>query len=303
MNMNEPGDDGGARNRIDRDELVRRIRRRHTLGQRVMRIVVIAALTYVGVCLLASLFQRRFVYIPSHKLEGTPADVGLKFEQLTLVTDDGVEIDAWYVPAPQAKASAIFCHGNAGNISHRLHTIETLHNLDLNVLIFDYRGYGNSKGTPSEEGTYEDAGTAWRHLVETRGESPDRIVVVGRSLGGAIAIELARRKKPAALVVESTFTKIADVGQAHFPFIPVRLLLRYRYDSIGKVPHIECPKLFFHGNKDGLIDLSLGKKLYEAAAEPKRFIETPGGHNEAGFEYSPEYTKRMAAFLDEVLSP
>lgn len=277
--------------------------RRHHLRYRVMRLVIIAILTYVGVCVLVSLFQRRLVYFPSRSYDGTPRDVGLEYEELTLTTSDGVSIGAWYVPSPKAKGSAIFCHGNAGNISHRLEWINLLHDLGLNVLIFDYRGFGRSEGRPSEKGTYEDAETAWRHLVDTRGESPDRIILFGRSLGGGVAIELARRHPPAALVVESTFTNLVDVGQLHFRFIPVRFLLIYRYDSIAKVPHIKCPKLFFHGSTDGLIPISLGRKLFEAAAEPKQFIETPGGHNEAGFTYSPEYTAQLAAFIDNVLSP
>lgn len=277
--------------------------KRYTLGHRVMRLVVIAFLTYVGVCVLLSLFQRRLIYFPSRTYDGTPADVGLDYEELALKTSDGLAIGAWYVPSANAKGSIIFCHGNAGNISNRLHSTKLLHNMGLNVLIFDYRGFGRSEGKPSELGTYEDAETAWRHLVQTRGESPDRIILFGRSLGGAVAIELAKRHPPAALVVESTFTKLVDVGRAHFPFLPVRLLLTYRYDSIAKVPHITCPKLFFHGTMDGLIPISFGRKLYEAAAEPKEFVETPGSHNESGYTYSPEYTTRLAEFIDEILSP
>jgi len=272
------------------------------LRYRAMRLVIIALLTYLGVCLFLALFQRRFVYMPSPDFDGTPADVGLEYEDLTLTTSDGLAIGAWYVPRADAKGSAIFCHGNAGNISHRLHTIDTLHNLGLNVLIFDYRGFGRSEGKPSEKGTYEDAEAAWRYLVEARGESPDRIVVVGRSLGGGVAIELAKRHEPGALVVESTFTTLPDVAKENFWFLPVRFLMIYQYDSIAKVPHIKCPKLFLHGNMDGLIPITLGRKLFEAAAEPKQFIETPGGHNEAGFTYSPEYTAEFGAFIDEALS-
>jgi len=276
--------------------------RLHNLRYRAMRLVIIALLTYLGVCLFVALFQRRFIYVPSRAYDGTPADAGLQYEDLTLTTGDGLSIGAWYVPRTEAKASAIFCHGNAGNISHRIHTIDTLHNLGLNVLIFDYRGYGRSEGKPSEKGTYEDAETAWRYLVETRGESPNRVIVVGRSLGGGVAIELARRHEPGALVVESTFTNLVDAAREHFSFLPVRLLLIHRYDSIAKVPHIKCPKLFLHGNMDGLIPLTLGRKLFEAGAEPKQFIETPGGHNEAGFTYSPEYTAQLGAFIDDALS-
>ena len=188
--------------------------------------------------------------------------------------------------------------------------------MGIGVLIFDYRGFGLSEGRPTERGTYEDADAAWRYLIETRGERPERVVLFGRSLGGAVAIELARRlmnrptepgkpgvagsvPQPAALVVESTFTSILDIGRVHYPFLPIRLLVTYRYASIEKVGHISCPKLFMHGRDDTLIPLSNGRKLFEAAAEPKRFIETPGEHNEAGFTYSPEFTDRLRAFLEE----
>jgi fermentation-respiration switch protein FrsA (DUF1100 family) len=276
--------------------------KRQNLRYRAMRLVIIALLTYLGVCLFVALFQRRFVYIPSRTFEGTPADVGLEYEDLTLTSSDGLAIGAWYVPHADAKGSAIFCHGNAGNISHRVHEIDILHSVGLNVLVFDYRGFGRSEGKPSEKGTYRDAEAAWRYLVETRGESPERIVVIGRSLGGGVAIELAKRHEPAALVVESTFTSLPDVARENFWFLPVRSLMIYRYDSIAKVPHIKCPKLFLHGNMDGLIPITLGRKLFEAAAEPKQFIETPGGHNEAGFTYSPQYTAEFGAFINDALA-
>ena len=277
--------------------------RRPTVRGRVWRLFVYVLSAYVGVCVLISLFQSKLVYYPSRGYDMTPTDVGLDYEDLTLQTNDGLSIAAWYVPHPAAKGSVIFCHGNAGNISDRLHSVELLHRMGLNVLIFDYRGFGRSEGKPNEQGTYEDAETAWRHLVDWRGELPERVVLFGRSLGGGVAIELAKRHTPGALVVESTFTSLVDVGRVHFWFLPVRLLLTYRYDSIDKVPHVMCPKLFLHGRDDGLIPFRIGEKLFEAAAEPKQFIETPGGHNEAGFTYSPEFTDRVAAFIDEALSP
>ena len=251
--------------------------------------------------MLIELLQARLIYFPTRDYDSTPADVGLPFEDLTLLAGDGVAIAAWYVPHPEARGSIIFCHGNAGNISDRLLTVTLLHQAGYNVLIFDYRGYGRSKGRPSEEGTYLDAQAAWRHLSETLAEPAERIAIVGRSLGGAVAIELARRHTPGALVVESTFTSLVDVGRLHYPWLPVRWLLRYRYDSIAKVGHLGCPKLFFHGEDDGLIPLDMGRRLYEAAAEPKRFIETPGGHNSSGFTHSPDYAKQLATFLNEAL--
>ncbi len=267
--------------------------------RRLARLGRMVVLTYLGVCVVIALFQARLIYFPTRGCHATPADVGLSFEDLRLTTKDGVSIAAWYVPHPDPKGSVIFCHGNAGNMSDRLHSIKLLHDMGKSVLIFDYRGFGLSEGRPSEKGTYEDAEAAWRYLIETRDESPDRVVLFGRSLGGAVAIELARRHTPAALVVESTFTSVVDIGRAHYPFLPVRFLVTYRYASIEKVGQITCPKLFIHGRDDTLIPLSNGRKLFDAAAEPKQFIETPGEHNESGFTYSPMFTERLQAFLTE----
>lgn len=268
---------------------------------RVWRLLVVAILTYLGVCGLIRLLQSRLIYFPTRAYDATPKDLGLEFEDLTLTTDDGVAIAAWYVPCAEAKASLIFCHGNAGNISDRLESVAVFHRAGYNVLLFDYRGYGRSEGRPTEDGTYRDAEAAWAFLVNDKGQSSDRIVVFGRSLGGAVAIDLAKRRRPAALVVESSFTSLLDIGRLHYPLLPVRWLLSYRYDSLGKVPHIRCPKLFIHGVEDSLIPLANGRALFAAAAEPKEFLETPGGHNTGGFIQSPAYIARLTAFLDRAL--
>ena len=269
---------------------------------RVRRLLIVAVATYVGVCVLITALQTRLIYFPSREYEAYPPDVGLAFDDLTLHTSDGVNIAAWYIPHDRPMGSVIFFHGNAGNMADRLHSIKVLHDMGLNILIIDYRGYGRSEGKPSETGTYEDAEAAWRYLTETKGEAPNRVVLFGRSLGGAIAIELATRHQAAALVVESTFTSLRDIGRLHYRFLPVGLILTYRYESLAKVPRITCPKLFFHGRDDTLIPLENGRRLFEAAAEPKEFVETPGEHNEGGFTYSPEFGRRLEEFLHGVLA-
>ena len=272
---------------------------RHSI--RLRRLAIIALLTVVGVYVLVAFLQSRLLYFPSRHYLATPRDVGLVFEDCTLTTSDGLSIAAWYLPRVEANGSIIFCHGNAGNMADRLHDLTLMHRMGYNVLIFDYRGYGRSEGKPTEQGTYHDAQAAWRYLVETRGELPGRVILFGRSLGGAVAIELATRSEPGALVVESTFSSLIDVGKLHYPFLPVRLLLRYRYESIDKVASITCPKLFIHSTDDHLVPLDNARRLFEAAASPKMFIETPGGHNSGGYTYSPAYTDKLQAFLDESL--
>lgn len=269
---------------------------------RARRIGISVATVYAGVCIFLALFQSCLIYRPSGPYVVTPADVGLRYEEVTLLTDDGVRLGAWYVPHARAKGTVLFCHGNAGNISHRVAAIKGLHDFALNVLIFDYRGFGRSEGRPSEAGIYRDAETAWRFLVERRGEPPQRIVVFGRSLGGAVAIELASHHHPAALVVHSTFTRLADVAARLYWFLPVRWILRPEYASIDKIARVACPKLFVHGADDELIPIELGRRLFAAAGEPREFIEIPSGHNTSGFTAAAKYTEKLRAFLFDALS-
>ena len=274
--------------------------------RRVVGLMTIAASAYIAVCVLIYLFQARLVYFPSAEYHSTPADIGLAFEDVTFTTSDGLNIAAWYVPSSiggSQTGTVLFCHGNAGNLSDRLVTIRILHSLGCNVLIFDYRGYGRSAGKPDEQGTYRDAEAAWEYLVNKRGVSPRRLILCGRSLGGAVAVQLATQHPPAALVVESSFTSLVDVARVHYRWLPARLLCRFHYDSAARVATISCPKLFLHATDDELIPIEIGRRLYQAAAPPKRFIETPGGHNTGGFTHSPAYSRQLATFLAETLDP
>ncbi len=270
-------------------------------ARRIKRLAVIILVTYAGVCVLVGWFQARLIYFPSGHLHSTPADVGLAYEEVTLHADDGVALSAWAVSAPQSRGTVIFCHGNAGNIADRLTAIRLLAGMGVNVLAFDYRGYGRSAGSPDEQGTYRDADAAWRYVVETRGEPAERVVLFGESLGGAVAIELASRRRVGALIVEATFTSLVDVAQQHYPLLPVGLLLRHRYPSLERVSAIDCPKLFIHARDDEMIPFAMAQRLYEAAPPPKNFLETPGGHNTGGFTYGPDYAQKVAEFLAEVL--
>ena len=265
---------------------------------RIRRLALVALSTYLVVVIMIGWLQARLIYFPTRAYDSTPRDVGLTFESVTLEAVDGVRLAAWYIPHADARATVLFFHGNAGNISDRLLSIDWLHDMGLNVLILDYRGYGASEGRPSEEGLYRDAEAAWDYLIADRGERSDRVILFGRSLGGAVAIELAIRRAPALLVVESTFTRLADVGKIHYPFLPVDWVLRHRYESIQKVARVSCPKLLIHGRDDELIPLENALELFRAASEPKAMLETPGGHNEAGFTYSKEYADQLRAWLE-----
>lgn len=264
-----------------------------------MLFLIIAGLV-LGYLLLILYFyakQRALLYFPSEEIEATPRDIGLDYRELTLRTKDGVYISAWYIPARNARGFVLFCHGNAGNISHRLDTIRIFNSLGLGILIFDYRGYGKSQGSPDEEGTYLDAEAGWDWLVDTLQTEPERIVLFGRSLGSAVAAEVALRKKAALLIMESGFTSVPDLGKKYFPHLPVGIMARYRYTSISKVGRIKIPKLFIHSPGDEIVPYEHGVKLFEKAAEPKEFLNIAGGHNEGFLLSGQVYVEGLRAFL------
>lgn len=274
---------------------------RRSFRRSALRLVIIALATYAVVAILLLVFQRHLIYFPTRDYEGDPSEINLAYEDVTFRTADGVTLTGWFVPLGGADATVLFFHGNAGNISHRLHTIDLLHRLGFAVFIIDYRGYGKSEGKPSEQGLYRDADAAWEYLTATRGVRPESIVLMGRSLGGAVAIDLAARKSPGVLVVESTFSTMAELAKLHYPYFPIKLLLREKYDSIGQIGSVRCPVLILHGTGDELVPIDLGRSLFAAAPEPKEFIETPGGHNEAGFTHNYDFARKMKAFVDRFL--
>ncbi|MBD3368730.1 alpha/beta fold hydrolase [Candidatus Fermentibacteria bacterium] len=267
----------------------------------LLKILVPIVALYAALVLLAFIFQSRLIYFPEQDLIATPSDVGLNYEDLTLTTSDGVAINAWFVPSDVEGPVVLFCHGNAGNISHRLDTIQLLHDLGLSVLIFDYRGYGNSEGSLSEEGTYRDAEAAWSYLTNQRQVAPRMIVLFGRSLGAPVAAHLATHHDPGALIVESAFTSISDVGAKAYPFLPVRLISRYDYSTVDLVENASCPVLVVHSPGDEMIPFQHGRAIYQAAPEPKAFLELIGSHNEGFLISGTVYTGGLDAFIREHL--
>jgi len=263
---------------------------------------------YAGLALYLYAFQERYVYfpeLPSREVEATPADIGLAFEAIKLRTTDGETLDGWFIPADRtrgARGTLLYLHGNGGNIGHRLDTIAVFHGLGLNVLIFDYRGYGASSGKPSEEGTYQDALAAWRYLTREKGIQPAQIVLFGESLGGSIAAWLAARQRPAALLLYASFTSVPDIAQELYPVFPARWLARYRYETRSALGNVQCPVLIMHSPEDEIIPFSHGQALFAAAHEPKQFLELRGGHNDALMVSREVFTQGVAAFLERLQS-
>jgi fermentation-respiration switch protein FrsA (DUF1100 family) len=241
------------------------------------------------------------IYYPSREQYESPADAGLKFTEVTLRTSDGTDISAWYVPAAGSIGTLLYCHGNAGNITHRVPLIKLYNSLKLDVLIFDYRGYGKSAGSPSEKGTYLDADAAWDYLVNDLKIRPEKIIIYGHSLGGGVAVETALKHRAGGLVIESGFKSVADLGREIFPFLPVGLIVRHKYASIDKVAHIDIPKLIIHSPSDEIIPFEHGKALFERASEPKKFLRIEGGHNEGALISGRIYTDALMNFIAENL--
>jgi len=269
--------------------------------KRIVRILGLLAALYLCVCVLAYVFQEKLIYHPASQVRSTPAALNLEYQDLHLVSSQGRKIHAWYVPCKNARGAVVFCHGNAGNLGHRLATVRFLHRFRLSALLFDYQGFGRSEGTPNEANTYQDAEAAWRHLTTTVGIPADRVLVWGRSLGAAVAVELASHHAPAGLVLESAFSSLADVAGRHFFWLPARWLCRNAYDSASKVPGLTCPKLFFHSPQDEIIPFHLGRRLFDAAAEPKRFVQIRGDHNSGFLVSEKDYALAVEGFLAEVL--
>lgn len=254
----------------------------------------ILAAAYGGLALLLYIFQSRLVFYPEidREVAATPALAGLQYEDIHLETSDGINLHGWYIPAAQPRGTVLFLHGNAGNISHRLDSIEMFHRLGYSTLIFDYRGYGNSGGKPTEQGTYRDAEAAWRYLTGQRHIPSCHIVLFGESLGGAVAAWLASRERPAALVIASGFTSVPDLGQQLYPYLPVRWLARIRYDTREYLRSVTAPVLVAHSPEDDIIPYEHGRALFAAANPPKQFLELAGGHND-GFIFMREAWVRV----------
>ncbi len=258
---------------------------------RLVLLVFLGSFTFSGGC------QTNFIYRPMRQLEATPADIQLDYEKLQLTSDGGVGISGWYVPSSPSRGVVLFCHGNAGNISHGLESIQVFNSMGLDVLIFDYQGYGLSEGTPSEAGTYADSEAAWQYLTEVKGIAPERIIIFGRSLGGAVAARLATVYRPAGLVVEAAFTSLPDLAGDIFPYMPMRLVMWFEYETVESIAKVNCPVLVAHSPKDDLISFAHGRRLFEAAPEPKQFIELSGSHGSGFYGSEKSYISGWKKFL------
>ncbi|QKT05076.1 alpha/beta hydrolase [Ectothiorhodospiraceae bacterium 2226] len=270
----------------------------------LLTLALLLGLAYGLLMLAAYLGQSRLMHLPDmpgRALVATPEDIGLAYEPLHILTDDDVLLHGWFVPHPEARATLIFFHGNAGNISHRLPSLRQFHRLGLSVLLFDYRGYGRSEGRPSETGLHRDAAAVLRYALETRGLEPPEIVLFGRSLGAALAAWAATRTDAGALILESGFTSAPELGAELYPFLPVRLLARLHYPTLEYVRDARTPVLVVHSRDDEIIPHRHGARLYAAAPDPKALLTLRGSHNTGFLDSERDYLRGLDAFLTQHL--
>lgn len=264
-----------------------------------MRRISVLVGVYVALLVAAVLFEKKLIYFPAREVEITPRDLGLQFDDLHLKASDGMSVHGWFLPVSDSRFTVLLCHGNAGNISHRLDRVLFMHaQLTTDVLLFDYRGYGLSDGSPDEEGTYRDARAAYRYLTEARGLDPERIVLFGESLGAAVALQLAIEEPAAGLVLEAPFASIPDMARAAYPFLPVGGWIRTRYDNVSKAPSLRIPLMVFHGRRDESVPFEQGRRVFEAAPEPKSFVPiAEAGHNDTYVVGAARYWAAWREFL------
>lgn len=269
---------------------------------RLLKLAALIAGLY-GVGLVAVLLlQPQLVYFPGPPPGGTPSSLGVEGREVTLRTEDGESLGAWFLPAPDPVGGVVFSHGNAGNIEGRLAAARSLVEMGFSVLLYDYRGFGASTGTPGEGGTYLDAEAAYDWMTDQGGFEPAQVVAYGRSLGGAVAMELALRRPVAGLMLECTFTSIPDMAARLYPWIPLRWFPGIEYDNLSKIKEVEVPIAIAHSPDDELVPVSMGTDLAGAARAPVQWIDGVGGHNSPGALIQPGARKLAERFLRSVVS-
>lgn len=270
----------------------------------MIRLLIALIVGYSILVLLVYLLQPRLLFlpgVPGRELVATPERIGLSHRDVSLQTEDGETLHAWWLPQERPRATLLFFHGNAGNISHRLESLEIFHELGLQVFIIDYRGYGRSSGKPSEAGLYRDAQAAWAWLTRTQGVAPERIILFGRSMGGAVASELATRVDAAGLIVESVFTSVPDIGAELYWWLPVRLLSRLEFNTADYIRRSDLPVMVVHSVDDEIIPVHHGRRLREIAGERGSWLEIRGGHNTGFLESRERYREGLDSFISEVV--
>lgn len=265
----------------------------------------ILAMSFCSFVAMGCRLDHHYVYVPSPwEARDWAAQWQLPLEDVWFAAPDGTKLHGWWVPAADSPGVLLWCHGNAGNITHRLENVAELHRRGLSVLIFDYRGYGQSQGVPSEHGLYQDAMAAYDALTTQRHIPPEQIVVFGRSLGAAVGGEVARSRRVAGLILETPFPSVAAMVRAHYGPLPLHWLLAARYDLVTCLRQVHVPVLVLHGDRDTIVPVELGRAVYAAANTPKTFYLIRGAdHNDTYVVGGEPYFQCLLSFLRDVTSP
>lgn len=270
----------------------------------IVKGLALLVLVWIALAVLAWLFQRKLIYFPMRHPVPSIRSFVATGEDVSFPTEDGIRLDGWFLPSEDGVegAAMLVFNGNAGDRSFRLPLALALARSGYSVLLFDYRGYGGNGGSPSESGLIADARAARAYLAGRPDVDPDRIVYLGESLGSAVAVGLAAEHPPAALVLRSPFTSLAQLGRHHFPILPVRLLIRDRFASIDRIGSVSCPVLVVAGDADRIVPIGYSRKLFEAARQPKRLAVIPGAdHNDAALLDGERFLDEVARFSNEAL--
>jgi len=255
---------------------------------------------YVGLGLLLYFFQAHFIFLPTKSIAETPAQWKMPYEEAVLSVEGG-QTHVWYLSAPEARGVVLHSHGNAGNMGDRGEVATIFRELGLSVCMYDYGGYGQSTGSPSESRCYADARAVWDYLTRQKGIPPSQIILHGHSLGGGPTGQLATEVHPGGVVLESAFGSVAAMAMAHYYVYPAWLLVRHRFDNESKMASIHAPMMVIHSRTDEIVPFSQGQTLFEKANPPKRFVEIRGGHNTGFTESLDTYIPAWRQFLDECL--
>ncbi len=268
----------------------------------VLTFVFSLVFIYILIAVSVFFYQKRLIHIPFTTYTETPKDRAIPFESVVLKQQsDNATLNGWFIEVPHSKYTVLLFGGNAGNMSYMLDTIDLLHKLGYSVFIYDYRGYGASTGKLTERAMYDDVRLAWDYLTETRQTSSNDIIVFGRSLGTAMASWAATEYDPAALIMESGFTSLVEMGEIYYRWLPTNLMLRFRYDNLSRVPRLRCPTLYIHSPEDELVPYAHAERLYSATLSDKSFLTISGDHNYGYLESGETYTRGIEEFLNQHL--